>query len=50
MNVNENLVKKQKNEIYKRIPVTPYKLDEPFKTLYNRYKEKQNEKIKVKKL
>lgn len=44
------LVKKQKNEIYKRIPVTPYKLDEPFKTLYNRYKEKQNEKIKVKKL
>ena len=46
----DDFCKQHKEEILKRIPVNPSKLPEPFKTLYNRHKEKENNKIKVKSL
>ena len=41
---------KYKEEILKRIPVVPSKLPQPYNKFYDRYKEKENKKEKVKML
>lgn len=41
---------KHKEEILKRIPISPYELKEPFKKIYYNHKEKNNTDVKVKSL
>ena len=43
------LIQDHKEEILKRIIISPHKLEDPFKNIYNKYKEKEikNQKIKV---
>ena len=37
-------------EILKRMPVSPYELEEPFKSIYCKHKEKENNNIKTLKM
>lgn len=41
---------KNAEEILKRIPVSPDELEEPFKSIYYKHKEKQNNKVKTLKM
>lgn len=43
-------VDKNVADIFKRIPVSPYELDEPFKSICFKHKEKENAKVKTLKM